>query len=366
MSASKVSRNSGYDTEALAYQDSADGSIALRPRSAAEALENLDQTVRRGEVSPLAALATGLQPLDRYLDGGFRPGELVLVGGAQGVGKTTMTLQMARNLVAQTQATCGYVCYEHDETFLLQRLISLESLLGQGKVNADGLPVTHLRDLLVSAGRGADLGEVGLEEALMDHPSASLALARIQSYGQRLYLLKASGSTTDVPSLRDLVREWKDRHGPRVVLFVDYMQKVPALPDPVDEAERVTIVANELKELALSESVPVVGIVAADREGLRAQRLRIHHLRGSSSLMYESDVVLILNNKYRIIAKHSITYNVHRAQEFRNWIVCTVEKNRAGRDLIDLEFRAFFEYAALDPTGGLVTDQLIDERIHED
>jgi replicative DNA helicase len=82
--------------------------------------------------------------------------------------------------------------------------------------------------------------------------------------------------------------------------------------------------------------------------------------------MYESDVVLILNNKYRIVAKHSITYNVHRAQDFKNLMVCTIEKNRAGRDLVDLEFRAHFAYAAVDSMGGAVAEQLIDERIDEE
>ena len=337
------------------------------PRSAADGLVQLRQLVQHGEVGSMASLATGFQPLDRYLDGGLRPGELVLVGGAQGVGKTTMTLQMARNLVAQSQATCGYVCYEHDETYLLMRLISLESLVGKGKVDAEGLPVAHLRDVLVSAGRGSGVtGEIKLEEVLRSYPGASMALSRVQTFGRRLYLMKASGSATDVPALRRLLREWKEQHGPRVVLFVDYVQKVPVSPPPADEAEKVTQVADSLKELALSEGVPIVAVVAADREGLRAQRLRIHHLRGSSSLMYESDVVLILNNKFRIVAKHNITYNLHRAQEFKNWVVCTVEKNRSGRDLVDLEFRTLFAYAALDPAGSVVTDQLVDERIHEE
>ena len=31
-------------------------------------------------------------------EGGLRPGELLLIGGAQGTGKTTMALQMARNV----------------------------------------------------------------------------------------------------------------------------------------------------------------------------------------------------------------------------------------------------------------------------
>src|SRR4051794_20171507 len=83
------------------------------PPTAAEVLQDLDQLVRRGESGTLVPLPSGFQLLDRYLDGGLRPGDLVLVGGAPGVGKTTLTLQMARNVVAQASGACVYVCYEH-------------------------------------------------------------------------------------------------------------------------------------------------------------------------------------------------------------------------------------------------------------
>src|SRR5512135_2376385 len=117
-------------------------SSAAQPAS--EVLRRLCELVRRDEIGALRALPTGFDPLDRFLSGGVRPGELVLVGGAQGVGKTTMTLQMARNMVARSQAACGYVCYEHDAIYLMQRLIALESLVGNGRVADEGFPVARL------------------------------------------------------------------------------------------------------------------------------------------------------------------------------------------------------------------------------
>ncbi len=337
------------------------------PQAASSVLLNLGQLVQSGEVDAITPYATGFDPLDRYLGGGLRPGDLVLVGGAQGAGKTTMTLQMARNLAAESGTACGYVCYEHDEGLLLQRLISLESLIGLGKPDPDAIPIIYLRDALLQAGQlSTSAGGVSLERVLAAHPAAIAALRRISDYGKKLYLLKGSLSATDVPALRNFVREWKDQHGPRVALFVDYLQKVPVFPPITREVERVTKVADSLKEIALAEEIPVVCVVAADLEGLKAQRLRIHHLRGSSSLMYESDIVLIMNNKYKIVAKHNITYNLHRAEEFKNWVVLTLEKNRSGINLLDLEFRSMFAYAGFDPRGAQVAEQLVNERIDEE
>ncbi len=46
-------------------------------------------------------LLTGIAELDRVLGGGIVPGALVLVGGDPGIGKSTLLLQMCRNLSAQ-------------------------------------------------------------------------------------------------------------------------------------------------------------------------------------------------------------------------------------------------------------------------
>ena len=70
-----------------------------------------------------------MAPLDRMLGGGIRPGELMLIGGAQGTGKTTMALQMARNVAASGQAFVLYVNFEHDDADMLNRLIAMESVL---------------------------------------------------------------------------------------------------------------------------------------------------------------------------------------------------------------------------------------------
>nr|MBA3959505.1 hypothetical protein [Chloroflexota bacterium] len=40
-------------------------------------------------------------------------------------------LQMARNIVLGGQASVLYVCFEHDEEYLLNRVIAMESVLPQ-------------------------------------------------------------------------------------------------------------------------------------------------------------------------------------------------------------------------------------------
>ena len=46
-------------------------------------------------------VSTGYEELDRVLGGGIVPGSLVLVGGDPGIGKSTLLLQVCRNLSAE-------------------------------------------------------------------------------------------------------------------------------------------------------------------------------------------------------------------------------------------------------------------------
>ena len=95
----------------------------------------------------------------------------------------------------------------------------------------------------------------------------------------------------------------------------------------------------------------MIAIVAADKEGLKASRLRNYHLRGSSAINYEADIILILNEKYHIVAKVNIEFNPYQAQRFRDWVIVSVEKNRGGQDKVDLEFEKHFEFSCFDPNG---------------
>jgi replicative DNA helicase len=179
--------------------------------------------------------------------------------------------------------------------------------------------------------------------------------------------MRGTQTTTTVDNLRQLVHVHRALAPERqLVVIVDYLQKVPVIPDPMSETERVTTVVNSLKDLALSQGVAVVSIVAADKEGLKASRLRSHHLRGSSAINYEADVIMILNEKYSIVAKVNIEFNPYQAQRFRDWIVLTVEKNRSGQHSVDIELKKHFEYACFDPTGRTVQEKLIEERLYND
>ena len=341
--------------------ETANGS--LKPRSALDVLVDLNDKVLSGQLAEYEPVPLGMPPIDRTIGGGIKPGELLLIGGAQGTGKTTMALQMARNIAASGQAYVLYICFEHDESDLLNRLIAMESLLPRLPHRAGAVKIQEVRSEVLATFANADAGMVDIAA----NPRLRPSLERLARYGHNLFLLRGSATTSTVDNLRRLIQQHRERSGDRrLVVFVDYLQKVPQLPEPDTESEKVTYVVNGLKDIALTEHVPLIAIVAADKEGLKATRLRNYHLRGSSAINYEADVILILNEKYQIVAKVNIEFNPYQAQRFRDWIIVSVEKNRAGQDNIELEYEKHFDHSCFDPTGRPVQEKLIEERLYND
>ena len=332
-----------------------------RPISVSQILQQLHDNTEKGITDSFKVYETGFDVLDKAIAGAAAK-ELILIGGAQGVGKTIMAMQMARNIAASGTAHCLYICYEHDPDYLFKRLVPLESINPVGVTPYDqGLTERDVIEGIMKASEG----RVGFVDLLRNSHRGKMVLQKLEKYKDQLHFIKGNSIKTTLQAIRAMVIETKTLYKD-VVVFVDYLQKVPVFPEPESEEDKITYITQGLKDLALSTEVPIFAIVAADREGLKAKRLHIFHLRGSSAIDYEADICLILNDKSKIISKTNVIYNPSKMKEFEQWIICTIEKNRTGQKMVDLEFKKHFKYFCFDPRGRLVQETLIDEKIYQE
>lgn len=345
------------------------GSASL-PRTLTQVLNEANDRVIRGDLVEYVPIPTGFDPLDGFIGGGLRKTELILLGGAQGIGKTIATLQVARNLAMRPDQYVFYLSYEHSETHLMNRLLCMESINPPELDVSRGLKLRDLYQIIVSQRAKEFMGKEGgagsLRAILSDNPKTAPSLARMARYADRMILVKASPAVTTLRSIKEMTARLCEVTNGNVTIFVDYLQKVAVHPErPRDENDKVTMIVEGLKDIAMSLDVPVWAIVAADRDGLKSKRIHLFHLRGSSALDYESDIAIIMNNKYQIMSKDHVAFNPYTAKQFRDWVVWTVEKNRSGRAMQDMEFQLHGQHFAFDPRGQKVQQQLIDEKVIE-
>lgn len=322
-----------------------------------QVLERVDSRLLSPE-SDVRIWRTGFPLLDEALGGGLRAGSLNLLAGSQGEGKTTFALQIARQCAKGGQPVL-FFSFELEAEALLQKMVAAEAA-----ELAEELPATvnQVRD----AFEGTDGGTGGLPERLSHYNGGLDALACVSEYAERLHIHRSTTTSTTLDVLASTVKEVIAEHGVPPLVVVDYLQKVrPAIH--MDEEAAVTHVTERLKDVAIDHACPVLAISASDRAGLEpGQRMRARNMKGSTALAYEADVVLILANKGDIVARHHLMYATNNGEHFREWSVCTVEKNRSGRTGAEVEFKKEFTSGRFVPDGAVVSEDLVDERVFVD
>jgi len=324
-------------------------------------LEDTDQSLKRGARPGAQVWRTGFDMLDSTLDGGLRSGELVLLGGNEGSGKTTIAVQMVRNAVAAGRHGVIF-SYEHSAQSIVQRLLALEAAtaaVAAGQHPGAAADVHAVRAVF----EAEDPDRRGLDEVLSRIPYGFEALEAMSAYAGRLQIHE-SGKDTTPDDIARVVGEITDEVGEAPIVLVDYLQKMPLHGYSGDETSRVTIVTETMKDMSLELECPIVCISAADRESLGSgHRMRTRDLRGSSALAYEADLVLILSSKENIVSREHLVYDLGSIKRFRRWAVITVEKNRSGQGQVELEVQKDFEHGRFLPQASVVTERLIEERV---
>jgi len=300
-------------------------------------------------------LPTGFVPLDEVIGGGLRSGELVVLGGPSGVGKTIFSLQVARNVAALGEgAHALYICYEHEPSHLLSRLICQESAALMPFDQA--LTMRRLDEAAANAADGK-----GLIGTLQSTHRYAAVVDKVLSYADRLHLVRPGRTSATLGAVVQWTEELTKSVDAPVLVVVDYLQKVSADVRIQAEDERMTEVIQGLKDMALNTGARVLTIAAADRSGLKSPRMRLSDLRGSSAVQYEADIGLVLNNKHAIVSREHLLNDPVRGEQMRGLLVISVEKNRAGMAAVDMEFRLDAAHFRLEPRGGFVRERLVDQ-----
>jgi replicative DNA helicase len=325
-------------------------------QSVQDILADADARLTQGASAAARVWPTGFEPLDTYLGGGLRSGELTLLAGPQGLGKTTAALQILRHAAVIGRPAVMF-SYEHDAATIVERLLAIEAGSRHG---LDAVSLRRIREAMEATD-----GQTGALADRLDHTIGGKdAVAGLAEIAPRLHIHRSRGASTSVEAMRLVASDIADQTGQPPLIVIDYLQKVADPEAPPIEEERVTRVVEGVKDMALDLNAPVLSIVAADREGLTAgRRLRVANLRGSSALAYEADAVLIMNDKFDVVARHHLVFDVGNAERFRNFVVISIEKNRTGLAHIDLEFRKRYEQGRIEPDGQPVAEQLVDERV---
>ena len=209
----------------------------------------------------LDTVATGFPSLDRMLGGGLRRGDLIVLGGEVGCGKSAFALAIALRM-AQDGARVALMSGEMTVDRLLERSLAIE-----GRVRVDDLREGALDD----AGRAA----------------VGAAAVRLRDNAPDLAVLPRGG----VPALRDELRRGAEMPS---VLIVDALTALGQDGRPLDEELADSV--RQLKALALELDVAllVTAQVPVLDPSRRDRRPTMDDFGALGSVKQHADVVLAI------------------------------------------------------------------------
>ncbi|MEU8708680.1 replicative DNA helicase [Streptomyces sp. NPDC048430] len=235
----------------------------ILPRATMEGtLDRIDDAKNR---EGLTGLATGFADLDS-LTSGLQPGQMIVVAGRPGMGKTTFAMDMARACAIKQNVPAAFISLEMGIDELNMRLLSAEAKVA----------LHHLR-----SGQTTD----------DDWTRMARVLPRITE--APLYI---NESATTLGAIQAKVRRLKSRVPDLGLVVIDYLQLV-TVGGRVESREReVSDISRSIKLLAKELQVPIVALAQLNRgPEMRAdKRPNKSDLRESGSLEQDADIVALL------------------------------------------------------------------------
>jgi len=227
----------------------------------------MEELERRLELNGMDGLATGLKAIDARLMG-LKPGELYIVAGRPGSGKSTYALEMA-----------NYIAKE-EKTMFFSMEMPAQQIIDKSVASLGGVPLQALK-------RG--LKDLGDDENPGDDEYWPGAVDGMNKVKESKLIIDDNGFQT-VQSIKVKCK----KQGKVAAVFVDYLQLMTGKGN--SRTEEIGEISRGLKMLAKDLSCPVVALSQLNRsvEGRTNKRPLMSDLRDSGAIEQDADVIQML------------------------------------------------------------------------
>lgn len=213
----------------------------------------------------ITGVPTGFTEVDQ-MTAGLQPGELIVVAGRPGMGKSSFALCVAEQVALTQKIPVVVFTFEMSRDHVVQRMLCSHARINAHNVRTGMLSANDWPKLTQAAGK--------LSEAPIFIEDEGLSILELRAKARRL----------------------KARHGIGLVIL-DYLQMMEASSSRADNRQQeVALISRSLKTLARELNVPVIAVSQLSRapEQRDTSRPRLSDLRESGSIEQDADVVLFL------------------------------------------------------------------------
>ncbi len=219
---------------------------------------------KKNDDSDITGVHSGFQYLDE-LTNGFQPSDLIIIAGRPSMGKTALSLSIAKN-IAVKKVPVAFFSLEMSKEQLATRLLSLtakidSSMLRRGRIHNPDIENIHKA-----------------LEMLEDIP---------------IYIDDSAGIT--VTELRAKTRRLKREKGVGIAI-IDYLQLMKGSPNIESREQAIADISRSLKSLAKELNIPVIALSQLNRmvESRQDRKPQLADLRESGAIEQDADLIMFV------------------------------------------------------------------------
>lgn len=224
------------------------------------------------EKRPITGITTGFDDLDEILSG-LHDAELIIIASRPAMGKTSLALNIANNIVLRAKKPALFYSLEMPSIQLGQRLLCIEAMIDSQRVRTGHISAEELKMLIEASERLS-------KSPLFIDDTPSLNIFELRAKARRM--------------------AQKNKLG---VIIIDYLQLLTTPSNQrMERYLQIGEMTRALKMLAGELSVPVIALSQLSRavESRADQRPLLSDLRESGSIEQDADLVLFLYREEKV------------------------------------------------------------------
>ncbi|MSU75577.1 MAG: replicative DNA helicase [Candidatus Magasanikbacteria bacterium] len=236
----------------------------------ADAFDRIDELHKnKGQ---LRGLPTGFKQLDNLL-AGLQKSDLVILAARPSVGKTSLALDMVRNIATKQKIPVGLFSLEMSKEQLVDRLLCSEA----------GVDLWRMR-----TGRLSERPEDD------DFPRIGHAIGVLSESP----IFIDDSPNINIMQIRTKARRLQAEHGLGLIV-IDYLQLMESHGSSDNRTQEIAEITRGLKGIARELNIPVLAMSQLSRvvEQSKPAIPKLSHLRESGSIEQDADVVLFIYRK---------------------------------------------------------------------
>lgn len=227
-------------------------------------LDELFENIEQNRISKkITGIGTGITKFDKF-SGGLQPSDLIILAGRTSMGKTSLSLTMARNASVDYKIPTAIYSLEMSNKQITARAASMESSVSSKKILNQRLEHYEIEEIKASVGK---------------------------IYNSKLYIATCSNKIQNILSsmigyiLKDGVR----------LFIVDYLQLVTLNQKGISREQEVGQISRIFKNFAKENNVAIICLSQLKRGENGAKEPSLSDLRDSGQIEEAADVVMFIH-----------------------------------------------------------------------